>query len=384
MKKRVAILGSTGSVGITALKVIASLSDKFEIDSLACGKNRKLLEEQIEKFRPVSAAILNKYDAEIISKKFKEVKVFGGDDSACSLMDECNADIIIAAITGGAGLLPTYKAISKGKRVAIANKEALVMAGFIINNEAKLKGTEIIPVDSEHSAIFQCLLGQDYNAINRIILTASGGALRDWPAESLKRATIEDALNHPNWSMGKKITIDSATMMNKGLEVIEAHHLFHLSAEHINVIIHPESIIHSMVEFIDGSVIAQLATPDMALPVQFAMTYPKRLKTDIKPVRFSDLKKMTFREVSHERHQCLFLAYEALNAGQRACIALNAANEEAVNAFLHKSISFADIPAIIKETLNSCKCQDPITIDDVLKQDIASRMKAKTIIKELK
>ncbi|MBI3599538.1 MAG: 1-deoxy-D-xylulose-5-phosphate reductoisomerase [Nitrospinae bacterium] len=359
--KKISILGSTGSIGVNTLDVIGSHPDKFQVVGLAAGENYELLLSQIEKFKPRTASLFSKTVADKLKQRLhdKKIKITSGIDGAIEVATLSDADMVISAIVGAAGLIPTISAIKSGKTIALANKETLVMAGEIIMKEMDGRG-RIIPVDSEHSAIFQALAGERRENIRRLILTASGGPFRNLPIEQFKHITPDDALKHPNWRMGPKITVDSATLMNKGLEVIEAKWLFDVPAENIEVLIHPQSIIHSLVEFIDGSVIAQLGIPDMRIPISYALNYPDRLENRLPP--------------------CLKLAFESLKKGGTMPAVLNAANEVAVNAFLNREISFNGIPETIKKTMDSHDAGNIQEISDILKADKWAREYSKKLI----
>jgi len=353
MTKAIAILGSTGSIGRQTLEVAEFLSIK--VNALSADKNINLLEKQIRKFTPELVAVYDEAAADDLKSRLGDVnaRIVQGMGGLIEVAQCSGADVIVTAIAGQAGLKPTLAALETGKRVALANKEPLVCAGELVMRIAKKHGAEIIPVDSEHSAIFQCLPHPVNHAnIRRLILTASGGPFRGKSRKELEDITPEQALLHPNWNMGKKITIDSATLMNKGLELIEAMHLFSMRLDQIDVVIHPESIIHSMVEFNDGSTIAQLSNPDMRQPIQYALTYPDRLPSLTKPLDFTQLSKLTFEKPDMEAFPCLRLAYEAAKTGEKACAALNKANEEAVDLFLNGKITFNEISEFIEKALN--------------------------------
>ena len=378
----ITILGSTGSIGKQTLDIIRNKKDIFKVSALTSNSNIELLCEQVKEFKPELTVIADK-------SKYKDLKNFLAGEETTILCGEEGlihaatyeeTDLVISAIVGIAGLLPTYAAIKKGKKLALANKETLVTAGNIIMKEAVEKNVKIIPVDSEHSAIFQCIEKEE-NEISKIILTASGGPFREKTIDELTRVTIADALKHPNWSMGKKITIDSATMMNKGLEVIEAKWLFDMPRERIEVCIHPQSIIHSMVEYIDGSVIAQLGLPDMRLPIQYAMTYPNRKKTDFEKLKLSEIKELSFYEPDFKKFPCLGLAYDALEYGDSACVVLNAANEIAVKSFLQGLIKFNDIYKLIYSIMEKHNIEAVKTIEDVLLIDKWGREKGEDLLK---
>lgn len=372
--KAISILGSTGSIGTQALEVVREYKEKFRVSALAANSNIDLLEAQVREFKPTITAIgdESKYH-ELKSRVGGLTHVTAGLEGVVEAAAEEECDTVISAIVGIAGLIPTYNAIRAGKNIALANKETLVTAGRIITEEVKKCKVSMLPVDSEHSAIFQSLEGSRHEEISKIILTASGGPFRNKTIEELKQVTIEDALKHPNWSMGRKITIDSATMMNKGLEVIEARWLFDINQDSIEVCIHPQSIIHSAVEYVDGAVIAQLGLPDMKLPIQYALTYPERLPMREKKLSLSDIGTLSFFKPDTDRFKCLGLAYRALSMGDSACVVLNGANEEAVGLFLNGKISFLDIGLLIEKTLDKHKVINNMNIDDVVALDRWSR-----------
>lgn len=350
--KKVFISGSTGSIGINSLNVIKNLKDDFKVTALAVNKRIDLLEPQIREFNPEVVIVKEDVPAKELRKMLNNnPEVLSGTEGLCYAAANLDYDIFIGAMVGSAGLAPTIEAVKRGKRIALANKETLVIAGELITALCKKYNSEILPVDSEHSAIFQCLAGEKNNQVEKLILTASGGPFREKNKEDLSRVSVEEALNHPNWKMGNKITIDSASMMNKGLEVIEAKWLFGIDEHNIDVVIHPQSIIHSMVQFVDGSVKAQLGLPDMKLPIQYALTYPDRMKNDFPRTSLPSLAQLTFFEPDFDKFECLRLAYEALNLGGTAPCILNAANEIAVDLFLKGKISFSKIPYIINKSL---------------------------------
>jgi len=347
-KKGVAILGSTGSIGTQALEVIQSYPDKFDLQVITAQSNARLLIEQAKQFQPNTVVIgdESKY-LEVKEALFSEdIHVYAGDQALCQVVEFNEVDVVLTALVGYAGLKPTLAAIEAGKDIALANKETLVVAGELVTERAQAKGINIYPVDSEHSAIFQCLVGEFHNPVEKIYLTASGGPFRGRKAADLKLVTPDQALKHPNWSMGAKITIDSASMMNKGLEVIEAKWLFGLRAEQIDVIVHPQSIVHSLVQFQDGCMKAQMGLPDMKLPIQFALTYPERFKTEFPRFNFLDYPQLTFEKADPETFRNLQLAYDALEKGGTAACALNAANEISVQLFLEEKVGFLDIARI--------------------------------------
>ena len=383
--KKISILGSTGSIGVNTLDVISRYPDKFQVVGLAGGRNEKLLLKQIRKFKPKIAALFNKEGGDRLREKLKNknVSIVSGIDGIIEVATVLDADMVISAIVGAAGLIPTLSAIKANKDIALANKETLVMAGEIIMKEIDGKG-RIIPVDSEHSAIFQSLAGEKKKNIKKIILTASGGPFRNYSATQFKNIRPEDALKHPNWQMGKKITIDSATLMNKGFEVIEAKWLFGVSDKDIEVLIHPQSIIHSLVEFIDGSVIAQLGIPDMRIPISYALNYPDRLEIALPSLNLAKIKNLSFEKPDTEKFPCLALAFDALKKGGTMPAVLNAANEIAVNSFLNREISFNEIPLVIEKTMNNHENGHAKEISDILKADKWAREYAKKIMQNAK
>lgn len=367
-KRRIAILGSTGSIGRQALDVVRQHKDLFEVELLTANNSSALLIEQAMEFRPGSVVICNeaKYQEVADALQPNDIKVFTGMDSVCSLVEAEDIDIVLTALVGFSGLRPTISAIKAGKIIALANKETLVAGGSVVMDLAKKYNSPILPVDSEHSAIFQCLLGATGNPISRIHLTASGGPFRTWDRDRIAAATKNEALKHPQWTMGAKITIDSATMMNKGFEMIEARWLFDTAPDKINIVVHPQSIIHSMVEFADGAVIAQLGNPDMREPIQFALSFPERLTLNNKKLDFASLQGLTFEEPDMEKFPCLSLAFEAIRKGGNVPCAMNAANEAAVAAFLMDSIRFYDIPEIISACMAGVNFVEKPTVEDLL------------------
>ena len=366
-RKRIAILGSTGSIGRQTLDVVRQHPDRFEAVVITAGSNAALLAEQARAFDVPHAVICNasKYGEVCDILAGTETQVHAGIDAACDLVTGENVDIVVASMVGFSGLRPTLSAIRAGKDIALANKETLVAAGFVVMTEAQRYGVKILPVDSEHSAIFQCLQAAGGNPVERIHLTASGGPFRTWPREKIEQAGKDLALKHPNWSMGAKITIDSATMMNKGFEVIEAKWLFDVEPERIHVVVHPESVIHSMVEFADGAVLAQLGCPDMREPIQLALSYPERLSLNNRKLDFSTLGALTFFEPDLEKFPCLKLAFEAIGRGGNLPCALNAANEAAVAAYLEDKIGFYDIAAVAADTLACTEFVAEPSLDDI-------------------
>ncbi len=367
-KRRIAILGSTGSIGRQALDVVRQHKDLFEVELLTANNSSALLIEQAMEFRPGSVVICNeaKYQEVADALQPNDIKVFTGMDSICSLVEAEDIDIVLTALVGFSGLRPTISAIKAGKIIALANKETLVAGGSVVMDLAKKYNSPILPVDSEHSAIFQCLLGATGNPISRIHLTASGGPFRTWDRDRIAAATKNEALKHPQWTMGAKITIDSATMMNKGFEMIEARWLFDTAPDKINIVVHPQSIIHSMVEFADGAVIAQLGNPDMREPIQFALSFPERLTLNNKKLDFASLQGLTFEEPDMEKFPCLSLAFEAIRKGGNVPCAMNAANEAAVAAFLKDGIRFYDIPEIISACMAGVNFVEKPTVEDLL------------------
>lgn len=367
-KRRIAILGSTGSIGRQALDVVRQHNDLFEVELLTANNSSALLIEQAMEFRPGSVVICNeaKYQEVADALQPNDIKVFTGMDSVCSLVEAEDIDIVLTALVGFSGLRPTISAIKAGKIIALANKETLVAGGSVVMDLARKYNSPILPVDSEHSAIFQCLLGATGNPISRIHLTASGGPFRTWDRDRIAAATKNEALKHPQWTMGAKITIDSATMMNKGFEMIEARWLFDTAPDKINIVVHPQSIIHSMVEFADGAVIAQLGNPDMREPIQFALSFPERLTLNNKKLDFASLQGLTFEEPDMEKFPCLSLAFEAIRKGGNVPCAMNAANEAAVAAFLKDGIRFYDIPEIISACMAGVDFVEKPTVEDLL------------------
>lgn len=380
--KKLTILGSTGSIGVSTLEVVSAYRDRFQVVALTAGSNLELLKQQIEAFRPSLVSVLNADLAMQLDRMLTGPKpeIHHGVPGLISAATAGESDVVVAAIVGAAGLVPTAAAIKAGKDIALANKETLVTAGRIIMDLVKEKGVGLYPVDSEHSAVFQSLEGQSRKDVKRIILTASGGPFLNLPLDSLPRVSIADALNHPNWSMGQKITIDSATMMNKGLEVIEARWLFDTPAERIAVNIHPQSIIHSMVEYADGCVMAQLGVPDMKAPIAYALTYPERIPTGVKPLDLTALSGLTFMAPDYQRFPALKLAYDALAAGESMPAVMNAANEVAVEAFLKGKIGFTDIATSIARTMDSHEPRSLATVEDVLSFDLWARGKTRELL----
>ena len=380
-KRRIAILGSTGSIGTQALDVVAHHPDLFQVEMLSAGSNARLLIEQARKFNPDSVVICNKDKYREVKDALDplDIKVFAGVESAGELAGGSNVDIVLASMVGFSGLAPTISAIKKGKVIALANKETLVAAGSIITRLAKEHNSPVLPVDSEHSAIFQSLQGEKAQ-IEKLLLTASGGPFFNLEKDKFNDITVEQALNHPNWKMGSKVTIDSATMMNKGLEIMEAAWLFNIPADKIEVVVHPQSIIHSMVQFTDGSVKAQLGYPDMRVPIQYALSYPYRIPLDTKRLSFAQLGQLTFFAPDPDKFPCLKIAYEAFKKGGNIPCAMNAANEVAVAAFLKSEIKFTQIPQIIEKTIEKCIFVASPEVEDIFATDKESKARAEEIL----
>lgn len=382
--KRITILGSTGSIGRSALDVVSAHSDRFKIVGLTARGSIDVLLKQIRQYRPEIVAVYEPEAARQLRRHTK-VPVLEGEDGVSAVAAYENADFVLSAIVGFAGLMPTLSAVRAGKTIGLANKESLVVAGELIMAEAKLQGVRILPVDSEHSAVFQCIEGRDY--VRKIVLTASGGPFLGKTKKELQGVSTTQALRHPRWSMGRKITIDSATLMNKGFEVIEAYHLFRLAPEQIKVLIHPESIVHCIVEFLDGSCVAHMSEPDMRAPIAYALSYPERLVNIIHPLELAEVRTLTFAYPDNEAFPCLSYAYEALKEGGTMPAVLNAANETAIEAFLAGRIGFTDIPVIIKKTMesygSSCPQARSLSIDIIKEADRWARKKSAAIIRSL-
>ncbi len=381
-KRRIAILGSTGSIGRQALDVIRRHRDIFEVELLTANTSSALLIEQAVEFDANNVVICDESRYREVSDALSPhfVKVFAGMESVCDLVTSENVDIVLTALVGFSGLKPTVAAIKAGKIIALANKETLVAAGGIVTGLSAQYGAPVLPVDSEHSAIFQCLQGAYGNRLVKIHLTASGGPFRTWSREEIARATSRDALKHPKWNMGSKVTVDSATMMNKGLEVIEAKWLFGVSPEDIKVVVHPQSVIHSMVEFEDGAVIAQLGHPDMREPIQYALSYPERLTLDNRKLDFAELGQLTFSDPDTDKFPALGLAYEAIRRGGNMPCIMNAANEVAVDAFLKDRIGFYDINRIIEETMDGADFVGEPDLDTIFMTNGEALAKAREIL----
>lgn len=380
--RTIALLGSTGSIGVSTLDVVRQFPERFKVYGLVAGENLKRLVAQIREFAPSCVAIKKEEDVPRLRKLLRShrIEVLCGEQGAAAVSTAQEVDIVVAAIVGGAGLLPTLAAVRAGKEVALANKEALVMAGEIFVNAAKQKGVRLLPVDSEHSAIFQCLQGNRLEEVDKLILTASGGPFLRTPLKLLNRVSVAQALKHPNWKMGRKITIDSATMMNKGLEVVEARWEFDMGPDRIDVVIHPQSVVHSMVRYQDGSIIAQLGVPDMRIPIAYALTYPHRLKGGWKPLELTQHGELSFLPVDSKRFPALQLAYAALKEGGTMAAVLNAANEVAVSAFLERKIGFRGIHRLIDKTMQAHVPRRPKQVDEILEVDRWAREMASSFI----
>jgi 1-deoxy-D-xylulose-5-phosphate reductoisomerase len=373
--KQIAILGSTGSIGCNTLRVVDALKGEFGVAALGAGSNVELLTRQVEQYRPRMVSVSDEESAEKLLYELKRLGVVSlpeigvGVDGLCEVATCDGVEIVIGAVVGALGLLPTYRALELGRRVALANKETLVVAGELMTRAAAESGAELLPVDSEHNALHQCLRGERRGEVKRLILTASGGPFRNSSKEEIENATRDNALNHPTWRMGAKITIDSATMMNKGLEVIEARWLFNVSADDIDILVHPQSAVHSMIELVDGSIIAQLGVTDMRHAIQYALTYPERRPAELPPLDLTTLGKLEFFAPDTEKFPCVKLAYDALRRGGTMPAVLNAANEIAVAAFLDEKIRFGDIPRLIRAACEAHTPQPASSLDTVLAAD---------------
>ena len=380
--KRIAILGSTGSIGTQSLEVISQNPDKFEVEVLTANNNVDLLIQQAKKFQPNAVVIANeeKYRQVADALEKEPIKVYAGADAINQVVQMDTVDLVLTAMVGYSGLIPTYHAVNAGKNIALANKETLVVAGEIITKIAHEKKVEILPVDSEHSAIFQCLTGEFMNPIEKLYITCSGGPFRGKTENELRNVTVDDALAHPNWEMGNKITIDSATLMNKGFEVIEAHWLFGLPSSKIDVIVHPESIVHSLVQFEDGSIKAQLGLPDMKLPIQYAMGFPYRIKNNYQRFNFLDYPTLNFEPPNTKIFRNLALSYEALDLGGNKPCVLNAANEIVVEAFLKKKIGFLQMPEMIEKALNKVAFIKKPGLEDLIETNAEARRVTELLI----
>jgi 1-deoxy-D-xylulose-5-phosphate reductoisomerase len=380
--KHLAILGSTGSIGVNSLDIVRRFPERFGIVGLSAGLNIRLLKEQILQFRPKLVSVLRREAAEALRKELSPspVEIVHGVEGLIQVATHPEVDQVVSAIVGGVGLIPTLSAVKAGKAVALANKESLVMAGKIVMEEAERHHAQILPVDSEHSAIFQAMLGHQKGDVRRLILTASGGPFLRLPLARLGEVTAKEALNHPHWEMGKKITIDSATLMNKGLEVIEAHWFFKVPVEKITVQIHPQSVVHSMVEYIDGSVVAQMGIADMKIPISYALSFPERLNLNLPPLDLPERDALTFFAPDLEKFPCLKLAYRSIEIGETMPAILNGANEIAVSAFLEGSIKFTEIPLLIQRVMEEHEVKSVHTVEDILKADHWAREKSKDIL----
>lgn len=388
--KNIAVLGATGSIGKSALDVVASYPERYRVFALTAGSNVEKLAELVSVWRPFIVGIADdsKYNALVARLRdsgITDVSVVAGEGACASIAAESQVDTVIQAVVGAAGLRPSFAAAKAGKDLLLANKESVVCGGELLMNTARENGSRILPVDSEHNAVAQCLASATAEMRQKAViwLTCSGGPFRDKPEVDLSKVTPEMALNHPTWSMGTKISVDSATLMNKGLEVIEAHHLFGIPVERIKAVIHPQSVIHSMVQYGDGSVLAQLASPDMRIPIAWCLGYPERLESGVKPLNFYELGALTFAEPDVLRFPQLAYAYEAVNEGGIAAIVLNAANEVAVNAFLDKKIAFTDIAKVCRRLMDEMKGKAPESLDDILAADAEARTRAAQVAASL-
>ena len=372
MKKRISILGSTGSIGVNALKVIRDISESYEIVNLSGNMNADLMIKQCEEFQPKSIVMINEEAAEKVQKELmnKDIEVLSGRGNLLRISKEKNVDLVLNALVGSSGMEPTLEALKAGVDVALSNKESLVVAGDLITSSMKNSGANLFPVDSEHSAIWQCMVGESVNDIEKIILTGSGGPFRKRSIDSFSKITVADALNHPNWDMGKKITVDSATMMNKGLEVIEAYWLFNMHPSQIEIVVHPQSIIHSMIQFKDGSIKAQMGVPDMKIPIQYALTYPHHLEAGWERLDFKLLGDLSFQEPDFDRFPCIQLAYKALDEMGTTPAVLNMANDYCVYKFLNEKIKFIDIPIIIKSAMKNHQWVENPNLDYLRELDL--------------
>jgi 1-deoxy-D-xylulose-5-phosphate reductoisomerase len=380
MPKFISILGSTGSIGTSALQVMRHLGEDYRIAALAARANIDVLEKQIQEFRPRLVAVYERDAALQLQRKVPNLTILTGREGLNEAASFSSADLVLSAMTGTVGLEPTLAAIEAGKDVALANKEALVSGGSLVMQKVKEKGIRLIPVDSEHSALFQCLQNQDKRSVKRLVLTASGGPFRTWTQEQLACATLEQALSHPNWKMGPKITIDCSTLMNKGLEVIEAHWLFGIAPDQIEVVIHPQSVIHSFVEYVDGSMMAQMSETSMLIPIQYALTYPERKVGLMKSFDFIRNPKLEFYFPDRERFRCLQLAYSACLTGKSLPGYMNAANEELVDEFMKKRIQWQEIPQKLETLMERHEVQNVSTLEEILEVDQMARREAAIIV----
>jgi 1-deoxy-D-xylulose-5-phosphate reductoisomerase len=379
----VTVLGATGSVGVRTLEVISAFPDEFRVTGLAArGSNVERLVDLCRKYAPAAVAVLDRSAVDRLARALDAPKpeLLGGPQGLVTLAAEVECDIVVSALVGAAGLLPTLAAIDAGRTIALANKETLVMAGDLMTAAARSRGVALLPVDSEHSAVFQCLAGHSRRDVHRVLLTASGGPFREWPAARIATASVADALRHPTWKMGAKITIDSATLMNKGLEVIEARWLFDLVPEQVGVVVHPQSIVHSMVEYVDGSVLAQLGVADMGIPILYALTYPERRPTPAERLDLTRVGSLTFYAPDLDRFPCLRLARQALERGDGAPVVLNAANEVAVNAFLSERLRFSGIATVIEGALEAFPMRPVTSVDACVEVDAEARRLAEGLV----
>lgn len=377
--RHIAILGSTGSIGVNVLNVANHLKDQFRVTALAAKSNIDLLEKQAREFHPELIGVYDEDKALELKKRLPHIEIVAGSEGLLAVAAHHSVHMVISAMTGTMGLAPTVAAIKAGKDIGLANKESLVSGGALVMSLVKKHGVQLIPVDSEHSALFQCLNGEDPKKIHRLILTASGGPFRTWSADQIAQVTVEEALNHPTWRMGPKITIDSSTLMNKGLEVIEAHWLFNVPVEQIEVVIHPQSFIHSMIEFTDGSIMAQLGNPSMIVPIQYAMTYPNRQPGMLTKFDFTRMHEFQFYPPDFNKFRCLRLAFDAIRQGGSLPCYMNAANETLVHRFLEKEISWQQISAKLEKVMLAHDSFPINSLDDVFAVDVQARLEAKTI-----
>ena len=384
--KNITLLGSTGSIGTNALKLIEANRDKYRVIALSAGKNIDLLEKQVRRFRPKGVALFEEGPAEVLRRRLSgdtKTEVFSGRDGFVRLSTLDEVDTVISAMMGAAGLIPTYAAIEAGKHIALANKETMVMAGELVMRRAREKGVSVRPIDSEHCAILQCLQGHPREDLKRIILTASGGPFRGFSLGEMASVAPEQALRHPNWKMGKKITIDSATLMNKGLETIEAKWVFELDMDQISIVVHPQSIVHSMVEYKDGSIIAQMGIPDMMTPISYALSYPRHFETHLPFLELEEMGSLSFEKCDMERFKCLELALQAAKVGGSMPAVMNGANEIAVEAFLQNMIAFLQIPLLIEKTMDAHETFQLQGIESIMEADIWAREKGREILREM-
>jgi len=380
--KKLSVMGSTGSIGVQTLSIVENFSDRFQVVALGAGRNIDLLKEQIVRFRPRVVSVLTEELAHVLSRQLSDPpEIVHGIEGLIRVATLEEVNLVVSALVGAIGLVPTLSAIKAGKTIALANKESLVMGGNIVMEEARKRGVDILPIDSEHCAIFQSMVGHQKKDVRRIILTASGGPFLHYPIGRLRDAMPREALKHPRWDMGRKVTIDSATLMNKGLEIIEAHWLFDIPIERIDVQIHPQSVIHSMVEYIDGSIMAQMGIADMRIPISYALSYPDRVCLDLPSLDLLQVGKLTFYLPDRTRFPALELAIRAITIGETMPAVLNAANEIAVHAYLRGGLRFTEISKVVEEAMNVHQVQTVQTIDDVLKADHWAREKAKQVLK---